>query len=155
MDKLRIYKWGGILAAAGILLLLLRGCGSHVRYHLAESDFDRTEYLLGILLDDVLDQYDTCCDEKQIELLHDGYLRDGTLALIDSLDDRCAMLVRSMSVLCPQRHIERLAERICRHMEHAQRANAVELPMLYQMKRYRRIDPPLYCDPLFPTYRPR
>lgn len=147
MTELRIYRCACIVLAAAVLFLSLRECGGGAHYRALESDFDRTAHLLGTLLDDILAHYADCPDTKTEVRLHDRYLRDGTFARVDSLDDRCSELLHAMAAACPHRFVPRLAERTGRHLELCAKANAAEMPYLYRMDRYLRVDPRLDLRP--------
>lgn len=112
-------------------LLLLTGCARQRRFNAAERLFRQNAEFETLLLDSVLASYYRA-SPGQIGRLHDGYLRDGTFALLDSLDDAQQRLIAAMLENCSRRSVPRYADCIALHFRLVQRITDAEIPFIYK-----------------------
>ena len=82
-------------------------------------------------------------DARRIGTLHAGYLRDGTFALLDSLDAGMVSHLERMQAACTRREVPRLVVCLTLHFRLSRRLTDVEIPFVY-----RRFPPPWeYLEP--------
>lgn len=112
-------------------LLLLTGCGRQRRFNEAERQFDAAADTQDIVLQEVFQSYSGATSER-IGHLHNGYLHDGTFALIDSLDDELQRLLGILRDNCSVRCIARYSDRFERYFQLSDRVTNAEIPFIYK-----------------------
>lgn len=127
-----------VLAAA----LLLAGCSRRSRFAAAERAFHDAAACQSALLDSLLGSY-AGADAALLGSLHAGYLRDGTFARLDSLDEALAGHLAHMQAACTCRDVPRLVVCLTLHFRLSRRLTDAEIPFVY-----RRFPPPWeYLEP--------
>ena len=128
MKKRQIFfpVWGALLT-----VLFLTGCDRQLQFDLAEEEFLRVTDLQEELLDEVLSSYAAQGPEK-FDTLNAGYLRDGTFALLESLDEEAGRQLDRMVRFCDRRRVKQLVECMALRERLTRRLNDAEMPFIYR-----------------------
>lgn len=130
MEK-RIFIFSFAVCYALALTLVILEYTRQKRFDNAEQKFLRVTHLQSELLDEVLISYAAQGPEK-FEVLNAGYVRDGTLALLESLDEESECLLNRMSRFCGRRRVKRLVACVIFREQLVRRLNDAEMPFLYR-----------------------
>ena len=114
------------------ILVLSAGCGRQRRFDDAERRFRQNAEIETLILDSILHSYRFASPER-IGHLHGSYLRDGTFALIDSLDDEQERLIGILIENCSRRSVPRLVNSLARHFRIARGITDAEIPFVYKI----------------------
>ncbi len=119
------------VVGALLVMLLPTGCDRQLQFDLAEREFLRVTDLQSMLLDEVLRSY-AGATSREIETLHDGYLHDGTFALLDSLDEQTGRVLERMERFCTNQTAGRLVEGVTLRLRLSRRLTDAEIPFVYR-----------------------
>lgn len=127
-----------------LLPLLLSGCGRQRRFDEAERAFRQNAETEAYILEGIEQSYYRA-SSQELERLHARYLRDGTFALLDSLDDAQQRLAAILVENCTRHSIPRLTDCLTLHFNTSRRITDAEIPFIYKA-----LPPP----GVLPTYTP-